>query len=542
MAFLLAQAGTTLYKVDLATGTATALTLPTGVTLSSTRKPKFAILNQWVAMVNSPTINLVIDPEGTVRPMVPRPPSHPPSMAAGAGTGLTGAYQYLTSFVVLDTDGNLLMESPLSPPSDPTTLANQNASLTDIDKSLDTITARRLYRGLSGGVYPNVFRLMDVLGNVATSLIENVADSKLTLLPALSDTLVAPPGTLPGIRLKNIVEWKSRLWAVADDPNLVDTVYATETNKVYAWPNSLVAYPTGLDKEGIIGFAVLKNQLGFLKRNGLWMISGSSGSTGINIENVSVQQVVTPGNGGCMSADTIVTIRDKAYWLGRDGVYEWDGSAVHNISNDQVYPWFTTDTYFNRTRFSNAFARFNELSSQYELHLAAAGSSVEDRWVSFNIDNRSWYGPHKTDAFTPSHAALAINSDGLPVTLVGGTDGIIYTGNSSNKRDGSATAIDMDCYGPFHATDAPDIEHFWGQLSMLTRVEAAGTLTVTPYVGRLNAVAQAAITHDLTLGRELLRILGDGPLCRLRIRKNTVNQSATILGYEISPVFENGRR
>ena len=51
MAFLLTQAGSTLYKVNLSSGTATALTLPTGVTLSTTRKPKFALLNQWVAMV-----------------------------------------------------------------------------------------------------------------------------------------------------------------------------------------------------------------------------------------------------------------------------------------------------------------------------------------------------------------------------------------------------------------------------------------------------------------------------------------------------------
>ena len=73
MSFILAQAGTSLYKIDPSSGAATALTLPSGVTLSTARKPHFAVLNQFVVMVNSPTRNLMIDPEGTVRVLVPRP-------------------------------------------------------------------------------------------------------------------------------------------------------------------------------------------------------------------------------------------------------------------------------------------------------------------------------------------------------------------------------------------------------------------------------------------------------------------------------------
>lgn len=544
MAFLLAQGGSTLYKIDMSTGTATALTLPTGVTLSTTRKPKFAVLNQWVAMVNSPSVNLVVDPEGVVRVMVPRAPTHGPSVVAGSSTGLTGAYQYKDSFVVLNSDGELLMESALSPPSTSVTFANTDASLTDIEPSLDNITARRMYRTLAGATA--YFHIMDVDGNVGEALIENNADATVTLLPALSDTLVSPPGTMPGSRLKNIVEWKSRLWAIADEPGTQDTVYCTETNKVYAWPNSLVAYPTGQDGKGVVAFAVRKNQLGLLKRSGLWQISGTSGTTGIAITNVSVQQIAFD-KAGSLSPDTTVTINDRVYYLGRDGVYEWGDSGVVNISNDTVAPWFKTDTYFNRTRFVNAFARYNEARNSYELHLAALGSSTEDRWVSFNLDTRKWYGPHKTALFTPTHAAGMVDGDGLPVTFVGGSDGIIYTGNSTLSRDGAATAIDMDCLGPVHSLDAPDIEHYWGQMSMLTKVEAAGTLTITPATGRLDTngavtPTQSTIAHTLTTGRELLRRLGDGPLLQLRFQQATVNVNATLYGFEINPVFENGRR
>lgn len=489
-------------------------------------------------MVNSPTRNLSIDPEGTVRPLIPIPPSFGPTMAAGSGTGLTGAYQYKTSFIVTNSDGDLLIESPLSPPSASVTLANQNASLTDIAVSSDTISARRLYRTLTGG--SSYFHLTDVDGNTATAQIENTPDATLELLPALSASLISPPGTLPTIKFKNIVEWKSRLWAVPDDPALIDTVYISETNKVYAWPNSVVAYPTGQDEQGIIGFAVRRNQLGLLKRNGLWQISGASSTTGISVSNVAISQIAF-WKAGCLSPDTIISVNDKVYWLGRDGVYEWSDDGVQNISNDQTGPWFKSDTYFNRTRFQNAFARYNEVRNQYELHLAAAGSSSEDRWVSYDLTRKIWLGPHQTGAFTPTHAGYLTDSNGLPMTLVGGSDGVIYTGNSSTYKDGSATAIDYDVYTPFYSVDAPDIIHAWLELSMLSKIEAAGTLTITPYVGRLNASAGTSISHDLTTGRERLRRLGTGPLMRLRLRQNTVSQGCSPFGFEI-PVFEVGRR
>lgn len=538
MAFLLAQGGTTLYKVDLSAGTLTTLTLPTGVTLDATRKPKFAILNQWVVMTNSPSKNLAIDPEGTVRVMVPAPPTAPPTLVAGSGTGLTGTYQGRYSNIVTNSDGELLMESPLGPISQAVVVANKDLSWSDIEVSSDTISARRAYRNLTAGSV--FYQLLDHDGNTSTAFLNNTPDASLSLLPALSATLISPPGTVPGIRFKNIIEWKSRLWAMPDSPDLLDTVFASETNKIYAWPNKLIAHPTGQDSLGLVGFAPRRNQLGLLKRNGLWSIAGQASSTGIAIDNVSISQI-TSNKAGCVSADSIIVVNDKVYWLGVDGVYEWSDTGVNNLTDDTVAPWFKTDTYFNRSRFGNAFAKYNELRNQIDFHVAALGSSVEDRWVSFNLTNRKWYGPHKTAKFTPSHAAHVRDANVLPLTLVGGTDGVIYAANSTSYHDGTVTPIDFDCYGPFHSGDEPDIEHCWGQLSVLSRIEAAGTLTITPTVGRLNSSPQAAITHDLTTGRQLLRRLGDGALCRLRIQQADVDQGASPYGYEF-PFFENGRR
>lgn len=530
------QGGTSLYKVDLTSGVATTLTLPTDVTLSTTRKPKFAVLNQWVVMTNSPTRNLAIDPEGTVRVLVPRPPSHGPTVAA-SGSGFTGDFQFAVSFIVTNSDGELLMESPLGPSSAVFAATDDAFLLTDIATSLDNISARRVYRTLTDGTA--FFHLLDHEGNVSETLLNSTPDATLTLLPALP-SLVSPPGTLPGVRFKNIVEWKSRLWAVADLPDLLDTVYISETNKVYAWPNTITAYPTGQDSQGIVGFAARRNQLGLLKRNGLWQISGSSSGTGISVTNLAVSQIAF-GKAGSLSAASIVTINDRVYWLGNDGVYEWSDEGVRSITDDSVAPWFKTDTYFERSRFPNAFGKYNELRNSYDLHLAAVDASTENRWVSFNLTNRKWYGPHLTSAFTPSHAAHLTDENGIPVVLVGGSDGIVYVGNQTTFRDGSATAISFDVDGPYHFANAPDIHHLWSDLSILTKIEAAGTLSITPSVGRLNASAGPVISHDLTLGRERLRTLGVGPGCQLNFSQATVNQGVSILGYEL-PVTEVGRR
>jgi hypothetical protein len=371
-------------------------------------------------------------------------------------------------------------------------------------------------------------------GNTTTAFQSNLSDAALALLPAQPTVLTPPPGTLPGTRLKNIVSWKNRLWGVSDDIDQVDRVVYTDDGKVYAWPNSITAYPTGQDSQGIVAFAARRDQLGILKRNGLWQISGNSTAT------FQVQQIVF-GRGGCEAPDSVVVANDRAYWLSNDGVYEWGPDGIKNISEGAVDPWFTSDTYFNRSRFANAFAKYNDEIGSYELHLAANGSSTEDRWVSYNIQSRAWFGPHLTSAFTPSHSANARDNNNLPMVLVGGTDGKVYEANSSTFTDGTNTAIAMDVIGPFHHGEAPDIQHLWLELSMLSKKESGGTLSILPYVGRLDASVGTTISHSLATGRERLRRLGPGAMCRLRFQESTNAQGATIYGYEI-PFIELGRR
>jgi len=60
MPYYLMHAGTKLYKVTTA-GILTLLTLPAGVTIVSTRKARFTVLDRTIVVTNACSVNLAID-------------------------------------------------------------------------------------------------------------------------------------------------------------------------------------------------------------------------------------------------------------------------------------------------------------------------------------------------------------------------------------------------------------------------------------------------------------------------------------------------
>jgi hypothetical protein len=530
--FYIAQGGSKLYKMTTA-GVATELTLPAGVTLSTTNRPRFAILGRVVALVNSPSKNLGIYPDGTVRPMAYRGPSSSALVAAGSGTGLTGAYRVWVAFRVRDSvSGKLVAESPLSPASAAVTLANKDLAVTGIPVSPDVeVTSRVIYRSSAGGQLP--FEWLEVDGNVATSVTGSDSDEALLTLPE-DPSVGIPPGTVDGFRLELVTSWRNRLWAKATDPNKVDTVLYSDEEKVFHWnvDNYLKIKPIGQDERGVTAFMARRDELGIGKRDILAKVVG--------IDETDFEVVTVVVGVGPVSQESCVVIEDIAYFLGEDGVYTWNASGVKSISKDLVHPWFTTDDYFNRAQFENATARYNPKLHAYELGLAFAGSSSIDRWVTYTIRDGKWWGPHKTGALTLQYAANLEDGSDQAMPVFCGADGIVYKPQAA-FTDGASTAIDFDVDTKFFSGDAPDITHYWGELSMLSRILASGTLTITPKVGGFDAAAGATIAHTMTTGRERLRRLGVGRLAQLNFRQNTNAIGCQIYGFEL-PWHEIGRR
>lgn len=531
--FYIVQGGTKLYKMTTA-GVATELTLPTGVTLATTNRPRFAILGRVVVLVNSPTKNIAVHPDGTVRPMAYRGPASSCLVAAGSGTGLTGDYRVWVAFRVRDPSSlRILAESPLGPSSATVTLANKDLSVTGIPVSTDSeVSSRVIYRSTAGGDVP--FEWLELDGNVATSISGSDADAALSTLPEDPEIGVPPGTTDSGYRLELVTAWKNRLWAKSTDPNKVDYVLFSEEERSFHWnvDHYLKVKPVGQDERGVTAFIARRDDLGIGKRDMLCKVVG--------VDETDFEIVTVVVGIGPVSQESCVVIQDVGYFLAEDGVYAWDGHGVKCITDNNVAPWFVSDTYFNRAMFDQATARFNPALNAYELCLASAGSSVLDRWITYVIRDDKWWGPHKTGAFTISAAANLEDANDQAMPLLCGTDGVIYKPQTA-FTDGAATAIDFDVDTGFFNAAAPDITHYWGMLSILTRIQASGTLSITPKVGALDVAAGAAISHTLTTGRERLRRLGVGRLMQLNLRQNTNAVGCQVYGFEV-PWHEVGRR
>ena len=535
MSILIAQAGSSLYKIDPTTGDSELITLPAGVTLRTDARPRFAIMNRWVVMTNTPSKNIAISGAGDTFLLTPTDPAAAPTLAV-SGTGLYGHYRYRVSFVIKSDNGEVGPETALGPVAE-IDVDNQGVDLTAIPTSADTVPtgyhmARRVYRTTSNGSL--YYLLTEIDDNTTSTFSDTTDDAGLSILPFKTVVLNQPPGSEgDDVHMKIIVAWKKRLWGVSDKPADVNQIVFTDDSSISPWGNSLTQLHPGDDSEGITALVPRRDQMLVLTRTGVQLIAGSSTADFALID-------VEPNKGGCIATDSVVSVGDDTYWLGPDGIYRYGSDGIENITNGDVAPWFQKDTYFNREVFADVFAKYNELRNQVEFHVPSLGQETFDRWVAYNRTNKRWYGPHKTTAFTPTSACRAVNAAGQPVIVTGGDDGFVYLQNDTTFAD-DGEAIEFDVIGPFHHADSPDVSHHWGQMSIVTKPETDGTLRVTPTIGERATVPGEYMLHDLTLERELLGILGDGRLARLRFYNNEVSQGVSIYGYEI-PEFENGRR
>ena len=522
MPFYLVHAGTKLYRVGVA-GDATEISLPAGVTLSAGRPARFAVLNREVLVSNAPTMNIVVNPLTLATRLlnIAGPGASVPTLASGGAGVLTGEYRYRVTFAIM-AGTTVLTESPFSNIAGPITLSSNDVDLTSIPVSGTTgVNARRIYRSTNGGV--DFFLLTTISDNVTTTLTDNASDYDLALLP-LAHALGNAPGVDTSDRLRLVTSWKDRVWgspAVAPD-----RLHYTENRVMYAWGASqfLTVQPVGEDLVGLTGLAPRRDDLLAGKRRSVWMVRGIPPDT--------IQMIQIFEGPGPLSQDAFKVIHDIAYYLGEDGVYQISGTGVENISAPKVHPWFTTDTYFNRGRFDQAAMKWNPTFNTLELHLAAAGSTSLDRWISYDLRTKQWLGPHRTGAFTPSAVGLMEDTNGNLQPITGSSVGHLYTGNSATASD-DGTAIDFDVSLKPHSMNSPDIEKYFSELAVISKIEAAGTLTLTPTVGGLNASAGATIAHDLTTGRQRLRRQGTGRYWKLRMQQATNNQGCEIYGLEL---------
>jgi hypothetical protein len=522
MSFSVIQSGATLQFID-SNGALTDLTLPSGVTLRSDTFPRWQIYGNFVILVNTPSTPLAIDSTGLVREFVPKAPRTAPILSAGSSATLSGTYSGVKyTFIVKDAAGTLVAESDMSPGSNSVTIASKNLKASSIDTSDETISGRRLYRPTTDGAV--LFPWLDLEGNTITEVQDDLADAGLQLLAA--PTLGNPP------RLTLIKEWRDLLWGVGDTD--IDTLRFSQPDAFWSWPtsNAIPVSGKGRDAFGVRSLVPRREALAVGRRDQIWQVTGESSD--------DFRLVKLSENTGVESNESVVIYRDTAFWLWKDGVYQWDGEGIRNISDDNVGSWFNTNSYFNADMFAFSFAVFDPTRLKYRLFLAEAESTTIDRWVEYDLQSKTWWGPHKTAAFSPTSAFIHADVEDKTSAVFGSSSAFVWQ-EQDVATDNVSTGIAIDVDTKFYDAGLADVEKYWGELSMLGKVQSAGTLTITPKVGYLNATVQASISYDMTKGRQRLRRLGVGKLMQLNIQHSTANEPVELYGFQL-PLNVVGRR
>lgn len=521
MPFTLFQGGSTLQflKTDWSL---TSLVLPTGVTVDSAKRMRATVFGHYVVVVNSPTRPVTVDADGVVRNLCPTPPSTPVTLSGVTAGGLSGSFKVRYSYLVRNSAGAVIAESSLSPESASVTIASKLLRVAGIAPCPDTISAVRLYRTTTGGtVY---FPWLDLDGNTQTTVEDDLADLSLG---AVAAPLLGSPGLLTIIG-----EFRERLWGVTvTDP---DAVYYTETSKPWSWPltNRIVIPKEGADDRGITAILTRRENLAIARQNRTVQIVGNT-TNDFRVVKLSEQI-------GVESPDSVAVYKDTIFFLAKDGLYAWSNDGLNGLCDKKTQSWFNTDTYFNRGEFKNAVGRFDPLTNKYQLLLAGVGQTTLNRWIEYNIQDGTFWGPHKTDDFTPSWMTTIPDANTLPLPVHASSAGFFYK-EQATRTDGTATGIAMDVDGKFHDMNTPDIQKYFGELSVLSKIQGAGTLSIIPYVGGLDASAGSTISANMTLGRERLRRLGLGRYCKMTFQHSTAGQDVELYGYEL-PFHELGRR
>ena len=527
MAFTLIQSGSALKMLN-ASGTASTLTLPSGITLATDRPPRFAQFGRYVVVANTPNRPITVDPLGKVRVLCPYPPSNALALALGAAGNLTGTYKAKQTYVIRDTVGNVIAESDFGPLMTTGLAATADKiSGTGINVSADDVTGFNIYRTLAGGeVY---FKWLDLEGNTQTTFVEDdLQDLALEVFAA--PTLGTPPD------LSIVAEWRGRLFGASKVET--DVLRWTEPGTMYAWSslNALSVPRIGADTRGLVGLISRRESLICGRRNTLQQVTGTS--------NDDFRIVKVSDNVGFESNESIAVYKDVAFFLWKDGVYTLSSDGVDCISDGKVRTWFTKDDTFNRAQFQYAQGLIDPIRLRYRLFLSAAGSTDLDRFIDYDLNDGTWWGPHKTGAFTPKSVFTVYDSNDNAIPMVGDNAGFVWQ-EQTTATDNTATAIDFNVTTVINTSGSPDRVKYHGRLAVVGKIQTAGTVAVTPYVGTLSAAAGNAMQYVMSKGKHWLGRIGIGQGFKLNFRHTVAGEPVEIYGYdvdEIHPTSGGGER
>lgn len=530
MPYTLVQSGTSLYTIAV-DGSTALLTLPSTVSLAGARPMRTAVDGAYAVIANTPTKPLIVDDAGIVLFMSPNAPTLAPTLTQPNAGSLTGTFGVKYTFLILDLNNNIIAESGFSP-SASITITSKKITVSDLQtlSGLGSgITSRykiwrRIYRTTNGT--STYFKWYDVEDNTTTTFESDASDASIGA--------VAAPllGTAP--YLSHIASFRDRLFGVNNITSREQLLYA-EAGRRWAWPSTNVIQAPqdkGDTQSGITALMPRREALGVAKSNMLLQLTGTSAN--------DFRLVIISTTVGAVNQESVAKYRDAIYFLGLDGVYRWDEAGLTSLTDGRVSSWFNTSEYFNLAKLTSAIGVINPQKRSYLLFLPAKNSTVLNRWIEYDIDSNTWWGPHKSDVYTNIQSAFWLA--GSQPTLGLGTNTGFVAVETLARNDGTTDPIELNgTLAPLRSEDPPQTS-VWGRITTEVVPQTTGTLQVYPLVGEPQDDEGPALYHPLTIASAMLGRMGTGRYARLRFYHRTINQIVQILGLEINPVVILGRR
>ena len=316
-----------------------------------------------------------------------------------AGWLQRGEFRCKTQYV--DVFGNL---SASSPPSDPVTLSfqasiipppsqvNTKIKVMNVDMMRKQIAWTNISTGPAHCIGRNLYRTKDLINSGDSKFYRHTQNTQglLSDFATLPDnvTEVYPDNipdaflvreeqelvAVPTFKLCRLVFGRLWIGGIKSDPGAIRPSlpgrYGTFAANEELYPDPAGGEITGLARapQGLLAF----------NRTGTFLITRSDDGQGFRSTVLSSQI-------GCEAPSSIATLSNgSVVWLGRDGFYSYDGSAIGFISED-------LRTFFKQvtsSRMKQASACFDIASQEYRCWVSTNGSIINDMCLIY--DGTGW--------------------------------------------------------------------------------------------------------------------------------------------------------
>lgn len=212
--------------------------------------------------------------------------------------------------------------------------------------------------------------------------------------------------------LANSANERSRVWYSGDsDPN--------------SWDLDSCFDVSSDDGDEITGLASFLSDLYIFKDNSIWVAQGTYDPD----NELSISKRVS--DAGCVAGRSIVTINNRIYFLGKEGIYEFDGVAARIVSEP------ITNIIKGINPSQKQYATACASNSKYYISFAPLGSSTNTEMVIYDTLTKSWTRYSGKYAEASHLIVLSGADDGNEVLAATSQDtGLVFKLNVGNSDDG----------------------------------------------------------------------------------------------------------